>query len=74
MKMLLTRIGYDSKMIVIGDKEQSDLKEKNGLDDIIEKIENVNVENLEYIDYVILKEDDIKRHPAVGEINSLYTT
>jgi len=74
MKMLLTRIGYDSKMIVIGDNEQSDLKEKNGLEDIIERIEDRNVEKLEYIDYVILKEDDIKRHPAVSEINSLYTS
>jgi phosphate starvation-inducible PhoH-like protein len=38
MKMLTTRIGIHSKMIITGDLNQSDFDVKNGLSDIIEKL------------------------------------
>ena len=38
MKMLLTRIGENSKLVITGDLEQNDLSGKNGLDDFLDKI------------------------------------
>ena len=38
MKTLLTRIGENSKLIILGDTSQSDLTFKNGLEDILNKL------------------------------------
>jgi phosphate starvation-inducible PhoH-like protein len=69
MKMLLTRLGDGSKLIITGDMEQSDLGLENGLIDIVHRIQD---KDLEYIDYVTMSEDDIIRHPAVSEVLTLY--
>jgi len=69
MKMLLTRLGDDSKMIVMGDLKQSDLGPRNGLADLVKRIKGLD---LEYIEHVIMDDDDILRHPAVAEILKLY--
>lgn len=69
MKMLLTRVGNNSKLIVMGDTEQSDILETNGLDDIIERIDGLE---LSYIEHVTMDEEDIIRHPTVSEILSVY--
>ena len=49
MKMLLTRIGEGTKLIVTGDLEQSDLGEDNGLRNLIYKMQ---CQELEYITHV----------------------
>ena len=41
MKMLCTRIGENSKLVITGDLEQNDIKGKNGLDDFLDKIKDV---------------------------------
>jgi len=69
MKMLLTRIGDNSKMVILGDLQQSDIETRNGLEDIIDRIECVD---LEYIDHVKMLDDDVVRHPCVSEILGLY--
>ena len=69
MKMLLTRLGENTKLIVTGDLEQSDLGDTNGLADLIYKMQCIE---LEYIDHVQLEHDDIVRHPAVKEVMKLY--
>ena len=69
MKMLLTRLGDDSKMIVMGDLKQSDLGPRNGLADLVKRIKGLD---LEYIEHVIMDDEDILRHPAVAEILKLY--
>ena len=70
MKMLITRIGENSKMIVMGDLNQTDLvDQKNGLIDLIERLGD---DEYEYIDRVVLGEEDIIRHPAVAEILTVY--
>ena len=69
MKMLLTRLGDNSKMIVMGDLKQSDLGPRNGLADLVKRIKCLE---LEYIEHVIMDDDDILRHPAVAEILKLY--
>lgn len=69
MKMLLTRIGNNSKMVVLGDTEQSDLSEMNGLTDILERTEGLD---LEYVDLVNMGREDVIRHPTISEILSVY--
>lgn len=69
MKMLLTRLGQNSKMVVLGDLQQSDLQGRNGLEDIIDRIDCVELDHVEYVD---MSEDDVLRHPAVSEILTVY--
>ena len=69
MKMLLTRLGENSKMIVMGDLKQSDLHRENGLKDLVKRMEG---REFEYIDHVIMHDEDILRHPAVAEILKIY--
>lgn len=40
MKMVLTRLGNDTKLIITGDSTQSDIGEKNGLDWVKKKLSN----------------------------------
>jgi len=68
MKMLLTRIGTGTKLIITGDTEQSDLGEDNGLENLLYKIQCID---LEYITHVAMNDDDIVRHPAVKEVLSI---
>jgi phosphate starvation-inducible PhoH-like protein len=71
MRMLLTRIGENSKMVITGDIEQSDLRtrEKNGLEDSISRLKSV----LE-ISFVELTEESCVRSPLVSKIDKLYRT
>ena len=65
MKMLLTRVGEGTRLIVTGDMEQSDLGPENGLTDLIYKLQCVD---LEYMKHIEMEDDDIVRHPAVNEV------
>jgi phosphate starvation-inducible PhoH-like protein len=65
MKMVLTRLGESSKMVVAGDMDQSDLMVQNGLYDFMRRMEG---RELEYIDTMQLTDDDIQRSAAVREI------
>ena len=65
MKMLLTRLGENTKLIVTGDLEQSDLGDENGLSELIYKMSGME---LEYIEHVEMNDEDIVRHPAVNEV------
>lgn len=55
MKMLLTRIGHNCKMIFSGDTSQADIPD-SGLDDAADKIENIEgVEVVEFLDTDIVR-------------------
>lgn len=71
MKMFLTRLGMNSKMIVTGDLTQVDLPRgvKSGLRDAVEKLEH-----LKGIGFVHLERGDIVRHPLVSQIVDVYDT
>lgn len=71
MKMLLTRIGEHSRMVVTGDLKQADRLEDNGLIEFIHLFQNSN-RNLKHIDVVNFGQKDIERHPAVKEILEIY--
>lgn len=70
MKMLLTRIGENSRMVVTGDLKQADRLEDNGLIEFIRLLKNR--EDLRYVDMVNFGQKDIERHPAVKEILEIY--
>jgi phosphate starvation-inducible PhoH-like protein len=62
MKMLLTRLGWHSTMVITGDPEQSDLLPGiSGLADVARRLEP-----LPGIAVIRLEEQDIVRHPLVG--------
>lgn len=70
MKMFLTRLGFNSKMIVNGDVSQIDLPKnvKSGLIDAVEKLRNIKK-----IDFIHLSAKDVVRHSVVAEIINAYS-
>ena len=69
MKMFLTRLGFNSKMIITGDITQIDLPHKNmsGL------IEALNIlKNLNGLSIVEFNNSDVMRHPLVFKIVNRY--
>jgi phosphate starvation-inducible PhoH-like protein len=68
MKMMLTRLGENSKMVITGDADQCDIP-KSGLVDLIHRMSD---RELEYLDHIVLGVEDIQRHPAIKEILSIY--
>jgi phosphate starvation-inducible PhoH-like protein len=68
IKMFVTRIGQDSKYIVTGDLEQSDLRNRtSGLEDAIKRFAGVTGVGLAQF-----KEKDIVRHPLVKKLLKRY--
>lgn len=64
LKMLLTRLGWNSTMAITGDPDQTDLlPELSGLSDIAERLTT-----LSSIEVVRLEKADVVRHPLVGEM------
>jgi phosphate starvation-inducible PhoH-like protein len=70
MKMLLTRLGEGSKMVVTGDLAQADRLSDNGLIDFCNLLEQK--EYLEHIDIIQFEAKDIERHNAVKEVLAVY--
>ena len=70
MKMLLTRLGENSKMVVTGDLAQADRLNDNGLINFCNLLESRTT--LKYIDVVRFEHKDIERHNAVKEILQIY--
>ena len=70
MKLFLTRLGFNSKMVITGDNTQIDLKTgtKSGLDDaanILKDIEGIKI--------IHLTSDDVVRNPLVQKIIERYS-
>jgi phosphate starvation-inducible PhoH-like protein len=77
MKMILTRIGIGSKLIITGDTKQSDLKSTNGLEDLLALLKNKysNEEHMMYQDgfgYIHLDSSCIQRHEIIEKVIELY--
>ena len=69
MKMLLTRIGEDSKMVVIGDMDQHERGfEDNGLRDLVQRLDD----NLEDIARISFSQDDVVRNEVIKQILKMY--
>jgi len=71
MKMLLTRLGEGSKMVVTGDTRQADRQDsENGLLDFQRLVERY--QTCDYVAGVEFQHRDIQRHPAVLEVLKIY--
>ena len=69
MKMLLTRIGQGSKMVVTGDLAQADRLKDNGLIDFVNHLEKSNTQHIAVCHFA---QGDIERHEAVKEVLEIY--
>ncbi len=69
MKMLLTRIGTNSKMVVTGDLAQADRLKDNGLIDFIKHLDNKDSSRISTVRF---NKGDIERHEAVKEVLAIY--
>ena len=65
LKMFLTRLGFNSKMVVTGDISQVDLpnSKKSGL-----KISANLLADLSEVGLIVFEKNDVVRHPLVGKI------
>ena len=71
LKLFISRLGENSRMIILGDLEQTDLKlrnnEKSGLDDALTRFKG-----LKNVGFVEFTEDDIVRDPFLINIMKRY--
>jgi phosphate starvation-inducible PhoH-like protein len=63
LKLFITRLGKNGKLIICGDPDQSDLKFKNSLESFANCLEN-----LDCVGYVRFDESMIVRHPSLLSI------
>ena len=70
MKMLLTRIGTNSRIIVTGDLNQHDRGyENNGLKDFLRLLKEKNSPMIGVVEF---DKQDVERHPAVETVLDIY--
>jgi phosphate starvation-inducible PhoH-like protein len=71
MKMLLTRIGVASRVIVTGDVEQADrATSNNGLMDLGKRLQTTGIKGLALCQ---MTAKDIQRHPIIERVLALYS-
>jgi phosphate starvation-inducible PhoH-like protein len=69
MHLFLTRIGENSKMVVTGDSQQSDIRGENGFADALTLLPGAPG-----LDFVHLDPSQVVRHPIIGEIDRRYSS
>lgn len=69
MLAVLTRISTGSKLIITGDIKQKDRRTANGLEDLIIKLDEFDVDGISHIEF---DESDIQRHPIISDILRMY--
>jgi len=70
MKMLLTRIGENTKLIITGDLEQNDKhSEVNGLEDFLNKFKGRRSDSIGSVEF---DKEDIEREDVVKEVLEIY--
>ena len=71
LKMFLTRLGFNSKMVITGDISQVDLPQskKSGL-----KISSTLLSNISGVSTVVFDKYDVVRHPLVAKIIERFET
>jgi hypothetical protein len=69
MKMLLTRIGENTKLVITGDLDQNDINEMNGLEDFLNKFKGRRSESIGSVEF---DKKDIEREEVVKEVLEIY--
>jgi len=74
MKMVLTRLGKNSKLVIIGDTEQQDGKfAHNGLTDIVQRLESqCETAKTNGIHIIKFSQSEVQRHQVVKYLLDLY--
>ena len=67
IRMILTRLGEGSKMVICGDVHQTDISSKNGLSTAFDLLKDI-----EGIGFVTLSQDAVMRHPLVKKVEQKY--
>jgi len=71
LKMIMTRIGWGSKLVITGDIEQTDRKTaQNGLLDLLDRLPNTNVPGLTECKFTV---KDVQRHKIIEHVLKLYS-
>lgn len=71
MKMLLTRLGENSRMVITGDLEQHDKhSERNGLEDFLERFKGKRSTSIASLEF---DREDIQREEVIKEVLDLYS-
>tara|TARA_B100000900_G_scaffold414500_1_gene441298 strand:+ start:626 stop:1507 length:882 start_codon:yes stop_codon:yes gene_type:complete len=71
MKMLLTRLGENSRVIITGDLDQHDRKDNiNGLEDFLNKFKKKRSSSISSVEF---NNDDIQREQVVQEVLDIYS-
>lgn len=71
VKMLMTRIGQNSKIIITGDVEQADRNRgDNGLMDLCQRLQSTSVSGISVCE---LQTRDVQRHQIIGDVLRLYS-
>jgi len=72
MKMLLTRLGENSRLVITGDLEQFDrINELNGLEDFLSKFKGKRSSSITSIEF---QREDIQREDVVKEVLDIYSS
>lgn len=72
LKMLLTRIGQNSKIIVTGDIDQTDRKTSdNGLLDLANRLKKSKIEGIQCCEF---NTKDVQRHHIIEKVINLYNS
>ena len=70
MKMLMTRLGENSRMVITGDLEQYDrIQEVNGLEDFLDKFKGKRSSSITSVEF---QKGDIQREEVVKEVLDIY--
>lgn len=69
IRTILTRIGYNSKMILLGDTNQIDLRNKR---DSCLSFMIQNFKDIDGVDAIELNDEDIVRNPIIKEIENIF--
>lgn len=71
MKMLLTRLGDNSRLVITGDLEQNDIVgEINGMEDFLRKFRGRNSSSISSFEF---DKEDIQREEVVKEVLDIYS-
>ena len=70
MKMLCTRLGEGTRLVITGDLDQFDrIEEKNGLEDFLQKFRGKRSSSISSVEF---EKSDIQREEVVKEILDIY--
>ena len=71
MKMLMTRLGENSRLVITGDLEQYDrINQQNGLDDFLSKFKGKRSSSISSFEF---QRSDIQREDVVKEVLDIYS-